>query len=343
MDVERLMEEVRKFPVLYDQGSENYRNIEYKDRVWKTIATDLQAKGGIEECKKKWASVRDQLRKTLQKRKTVSGQAAVHQHKYKYEDLLTFLLPYMVERETVSNVPYTQDNNEHKQESNTDSQEEQSIVENEKVSTQEDITDEEWIIKTQDSETENLIERTRHSQTPSAHSSVTSKKNTFMKPPLKRKFQREVKPQESASSQLMAYILAEKKAEKQRDIQNPVDAFLAGIAPALKSLHPLLFHQAKSRIFSIVQDFELKQLMNDVSVHQFTPSSSNSSAKSVSTPYPSPVGNESTEPTQQLLDLQRHLHNSYINNQSHHPPSSPASSSASETNSLNSPHLFFLG
>ncbi|XP_049940789.1 transcription factor Adf-1-like [Schistocerca serialis cubense] len=217
MDVERLIEEVRKFPVLYDQGSENYRNIEYKDRVWKTIATDLQAKGGIEECKKKWASVRDQLRKTLQKRKTVSGQAAVHQHKYKYEDLLTFLLPYMVERETVSSVPYTQDNNEHKQESNTDSQEEQSIVENEKVSTQEDIADEEWIIKTQDSETENLIERTRHSQTPSAHSSVTSKKNTFIKPPLKRKFQREVKPQESASSQLMAYILAEKKL-KNREI-----------------------------------------------------------------------------------------------------------------------------
>ncbi|XP_049772331.1 uncharacterized protein LOC126157431 [Schistocerca cancellata] len=123
MDVERLIEEVRKFPVLYDQRSEYYRNIEYKDRVWKTIATDLQAK----------------------------GQAAVHHHKYKYEDLLKFLLPYMAEREIVSNVPYTQDNNEHKQESNTDSQEEQSIVENEKESTQEDIADEEWIIKTQGS------------------------------------------------------------------------------------------------------------------------------------------------------------------------------------------------
>ncbi|XP_047104417.1 transcription factor Adf-1-like [Schistocerca piceifrons] len=227
MDVERLIEEVRKFPVLYDQGSENYRNIEYKDRVWKTIATDLQAKDGIEECKKKRASVRDQLRKTLQKRKTVSGQAAVHQHKYKYEDLLKFLLPYMVERETVSNGPYTQDNNEHKQESNTDSLEAQSIVENEKEPTQEDIADEEWIIKTQGSETENLVERNRHSYTSSAHSSVTSNKNTFMKPPLKRKFQREVKPQESASSQLMAYILAEKKVEKQREIQNQVDAFLA--------------------------------------------------------------------------------------------------------------------
>ncbi|XP_047109407.1 uncharacterized protein LOC124777904 [Schistocerca piceifrons] len=44
MDVQQLIEEVRKFPVIYDQRSENYRNIEYKDRVWETIATDLQAK-----------------------------------------------------------------------------------------------------------------------------------------------------------------------------------------------------------------------------------------------------------------------------------------------------------
>lgn len=47
MDVERLIEEVRKFPVLYDQTNEKYRNTDYKDREWKKIATDLQAKGKI--------------------------------------------------------------------------------------------------------------------------------------------------------------------------------------------------------------------------------------------------------------------------------------------------------
>jgi len=47
MDVERLIEEVRKFHVLYDQTNEKYRNTDYKDRVWKKIAIDLQAKGKI--------------------------------------------------------------------------------------------------------------------------------------------------------------------------------------------------------------------------------------------------------------------------------------------------------
>lgn len=47
MDVERLIEEIRKFPVLYDQTNEKYRNTEYKDRVWKKIATDMQVKGKI--------------------------------------------------------------------------------------------------------------------------------------------------------------------------------------------------------------------------------------------------------------------------------------------------------
>ena len=60
--------------------------------------------GGAEECKKKWTSVRDQFRRTLQKRKTVSGQAAITHRKYKYEDLLQFLVPLMAERETLSNV-----------------------------------------------------------------------------------------------------------------------------------------------------------------------------------------------------------------------------------------------
>jgi len=45
VDVEKLIEEVRKFPVLYDQTSEKYRNSEYKDRVWTNISTTLGVKG----------------------------------------------------------------------------------------------------------------------------------------------------------------------------------------------------------------------------------------------------------------------------------------------------------
>lgn len=47
VDVEKLIE-VRGFPVLYDQTSEMYRNAEYKQKIWKIIATNL----GV-ECKSK--------------------------------------------------------------------------------------------------------------------------------------------------------------------------------------------------------------------------------------------------------------------------------------------------
>jgi hypothetical protein len=33
VDVEKVIEEVGNFPVLYDQSSEKYRNFEYKEKV----------------------------------------------------------------------------------------------------------------------------------------------------------------------------------------------------------------------------------------------------------------------------------------------------------------------
>lgn len=78
---------------------------------------------------------------------------------------------------------------------------------------------------------------------------------------------------ESPSSQLMAYILGEKEAEKTRisttnPPQHPVDIFLAGLAPTLKFLDPVLLNQAKTTIFSTVQEFELKQLAKNQSHQQ---------------------------------------------------------------------------
>lgn len=85
---------------------------------------------------------------------------------------------------------------------------------------------------------------------------------------VKRKRKLEVKPQETPSSQLMAYLLAEKEAEKKKessnnDGQHPVDAFLSGIATSLKSLHPIRFHAAKGKIFNIAQEYELQQLLEN--------------------------------------------------------------------------------
>lgn len=180
--------------------------------------------GGVEECKTKWSSIRDQLRRTLQKRKTASSH-----RKYKYEDLLKFLLPYVTDRETFSHFSNLEEGNVEE-------------VSNQ-ASVDENFIDEQVQVEEEDNQ------------------SSTYQSNIFGPSSLKRKAESE----ESPSSQLMAYILAEKEREKQKLARlqmHPVDAFLAGIAPTLKSLNPILLNEAKTHIFSIVQEFELKQLTN---------------------------------------------------------------------------------
>lgn len=42
---EELIESVRKFPVLYDQAQEQYRNSDHKDIIWKKVAKELNVEG----------------------------------------------------------------------------------------------------------------------------------------------------------------------------------------------------------------------------------------------------------------------------------------------------------
>jgi len=45
VNVETLIEEVRKYTVLYDQRNDKYRNSEYKDKICNTISTTSQVEG----------------------------------------------------------------------------------------------------------------------------------------------------------------------------------------------------------------------------------------------------------------------------------------------------------
>lgn len=62
-------------------------------------------------------------------------------------------------------------------------------------------------------------------------------------------------------------------------LHHPVDAFLSGIAPTLKTLSPYDLHLAKSEIFAIVQKYELQHilrtnLLTTSSMNSVTPLSS---------------------------------------------------------------------
>ncbi|XP_046659177.1 uncharacterized protein LOC124353375 [Homalodisca vitripennis] len=109
MDVEKkLIEEIRKFPVVYDQSNDKYRNTEYKEKVWKKIADNLELGGGGPGCLPPHG-------------RSVVGDSStsIHHHsgkcvafrKYKYEDILSFLVPFLGEREGITNV-FSQQNEE---------------------------------------------------------------------------------------------------------------------------------------------------------------------------------------------------------------------------------------
>lgn len=196
--------------------------------------------GGVDICKKKWFQIRDHMRKTLKKRKTLTGQAARFRHKYRYEDALEFLLPHLRRRDSIKDI-FGEDGDEFNDESMClgYSQEQE--------------------IKEEPDENSNLPEETfAPHRTPSPETSSSSEgkeRNTF------------TEPEESMEAQLLAYILAEKQLEKEK-LKNevnchPVDAFLAAITPSLKTLNPLLLNQAKGRIFAVVQEFEMKQLTEE--------------------------------------------------------------------------------
>jgi len=65
----------------------------------------------VVSCKIHWVNIRDQFKKSLNRRKTKSGQAAdSNVKKYKYEDFLNFLMPHINERSTISSIEQPSEN-----------------------------------------------------------------------------------------------------------------------------------------------------------------------------------------------------------------------------------------
>mgnify|MGYP000013992264 FL=1 len=202
----------------------------------------------------------------------------------------------MAERETLSNVS-SLENSEFgfdNEETDDDTLQEYLLDVSESAVTQNTAEDPEMASQ---NNRENIEE---NCQVTPADTSVKNKK--FVRPGLLKRKIHQSKTQESASSQIMAYILAEKEAEKKLKKPpmpnteiHPVDAFLAGIAPSLKSLNPFLLNETKSRIFSTVQESEMKQLLDPQGQYRqtfpnqlpFSPASTSSSG--IPTTYISPI------------------------------------------------------
>ncbi|CAB3221188.1 unnamed protein product [Arctia plantaginis] len=82
---------------------------------------------------------------------------------------------------------------------------------------------------------------------------------------------------ESASATLMKYVQMNRNnntEHTEKEEQHPIDAFLQGLAPTLKSFSPYLQHLAKGQIFqvhNVIHNLELQQLTENLTSLLSTP------------------------------------------------------------------------
>lgn len=125
----------------------------------------------------------------------------------------------------------------------------------------------------------------------------TSNKSTSMASkatPRKKTKLSQANPPKTAAATLMEYVMQRNEClTNQPQQQNPVDAFLAGLAPALKTLPPQLWIQAKGELFNVVQKYEIEFVMGQQHDYLSTPSTSAQSSRSGSWQHDSTQNTES--------------------------------------------------
>ncbi|XP_059057757.1 uncharacterized protein LOC131851291 [Achroia grisella] len=94
---ERLIDEVKKYPVLYDTRHESHRDIDVRDRCWLEISERLGANSEV--LKREWKILRDSMRQALKRsKKGTTTKAGTPCKKWRFENRMSFVLPYMTMR-----------------------------------------------------------------------------------------------------------------------------------------------------------------------------------------------------------------------------------------------------
>ncbi|RZF33875.1 hypothetical protein LSTR_LSTR009899 [Laodelphax striatellus] len=218
VDDEQLIECVKKYPAVYDMSHPKYSDSGHKSAVWKLIGEEIDESETI--CKKRWINIRDQFKKSLNRRRT---EDAVYK-RYKYEENLQFLLPHMTKRTAAYEL--------NGDDSTTD------IYPLNFVDTHDSSC-----YNTGNNETQcdgNNFEGAQSDSSP-------RKKRKKM-------------GNDSASTVLMKYFIEQSAAKTNNHNKHHIDAFLEGLAPTLKSLPPYYQHLAKGRLFSVVHELEAAAL-----------------------------------------------------------------------------------
>ncbi|CAG5034405.1 unnamed protein product [Parnassius apollo] len=103
MDEMALISFVQQYEELYNLRHPHYMNQQRRDNIWEEIGEEVNDTGSV--CRERWTRIRENYRKALSLRKTKSGQAANKIKSPKYNKELSFLFPYINDKEhRVSNI-----------------------------------------------------------------------------------------------------------------------------------------------------------------------------------------------------------------------------------------------
>ncbi|XP_011138129.1 probable ATP-dependent helicase PF08_0048 isoform X2 [Harpegnathos saltator] len=275
MEQEKLIENVKAYEPLYVISHPKYSDTRFKENIWKEIAKGMSQPVAV--CKKTWTNLRDSFRRALKKkRKIKSGQAASKIKKWRFEDEMSFLLPFMQERDTCSNLEdISDDDNENElnedeyDDKNDDRGDDQN--DNRGDDRNNDKGDDRNGNKNDDDKDDDVDEEL-HIENEKKKKEEVNRKIINVARNKGKRYQTQA---ETASPVMMKYMLDKKTAKEQitRPSQqsSAVDTFFASIALTVKSFSPYYQNIAKSQIFSIISNLEMKQIMQEQPV--FVPNS----------------------------------------------------------------------
>ncbi|XP_022198383.2 uncharacterized protein LOC111055477 [Nilaparvata lugens] len=228
MNDEKLIQLVRVYPALYDISHPKYMDADYKKQIWKFIGNELEANGSL--CRTRWNNIRDNFRKSLKKRSLTALQKGQCLKPYKYNEQLSFLNQFFQESENLSHIS------------------DEKIQDLETVEVGEG--DEMEMSISNRSINDVFNEKVDNRQPPASSDIHSVPEILHLFEPRTR-----IRTSPSTASTVMDYLVKQRECS-----QNPVDAFLAGVAPVLKKLRPRDWHFAKEEIFAIVQKYELRTI-----------------------------------------------------------------------------------
>ncbi|XP_078492356.1 uncharacterized protein LOC144747821 [Ciona intestinalis] len=101
--IEKLIEEIRAKPDIYDVTSPKYSNRDFQDITWRKIAAEIGY--DVNTCKKQWTTLRNTYARNLRENKVgPSGSGTSMKRRWYLADQMSFLQPFIKHRSMSGNV-----------------------------------------------------------------------------------------------------------------------------------------------------------------------------------------------------------------------------------------------